>query len=193
MRSALVAVLFRVGSYDDVLVVVMPFCCLATTSDLARWESCGIPSTWRSPTARQPEGSISPYRRQACQALPSGCRVVALWEVDGMPHPAHPSLTACRCARTIPETCRPARAGTSVKADVESSRGHLGDRPARRGRSSSRRRFGAGRWTMNPANQDYDVGRGWSFAIPRHDLHRSPVHVCVARCQLWTSAGKSWG
>ena len=79
-----------------------------------------IPSTWRSPTARQPESSISPSRRQACQALPSGCGVVALWEVDGMPHPAHPTAHRQPIALgIIPETCRSARAEHfGVKADT---------------------------------------------------------------------------
>jgi hypothetical protein len=33
--------------------------------------------------------SLRGNRRVRCLALPSGCRVVALREVDGMPHPAH--------------------------------------------------------------------------------------------------------
>ena len=67
----------------------MPFTCLTTTDDLARWESCGIPSTWRSPTARHPGGSPRRNRCLARLALPPGCRAVALGEVSGMPHPAH--------------------------------------------------------------------------------------------------------
>lgn len=43
----------------------MPFCWLTTTDDLARWEPCGIPSAWRSPTARRPGGSPRRDRRQS--------------------------------------------------------------------------------------------------------------------------------
>jgi len=55
-----------------------------------------------------------------------------------MPHPANPPGPGGRWPLPpIPETCRPARAWHfGVKADVESFCGHLGDRPARKGRSS---------------------------------------------------------
>jgi hypothetical protein len=50
---------------------------------------CGIPSIWRSPTTRQPGGS--PHRNRCVRGLapPPGWRVVALQEVEGMPHPAY--------------------------------------------------------------------------------------------------------
>jgi hypothetical protein len=81
------------------------------TDDLARWGSCGIPSIWRSPTTRQPGGSPRPNRCVRRQALPPGCRVVALGEVDGMPHPAHPgSAAAVLVARSSRRSARPARA-----------------------------------------------------------------------------------
>jgi hypothetical protein len=50
---------------------------------------CGIPSIWRSPTTWQPGGSPRRNRRVRHLALPPGWRVVALREIDGMPHPAH--------------------------------------------------------------------------------------------------------
>jgi hypothetical protein len=56
--------------------------------------SCGIPSIWRSPTTRQPGGSP---RQNWCVrrlALPPGWRVVALQEVEGMPHPGPPDPAA---------------------------------------------------------------------------------------------------
>src|SRR6185312_15226897 len=86
------------------------FRCLTTTDDLARWESCGIPSTWRSPTTRHPGGSPRRNRYLACLALPPGCRVVALGggrrDATPCPHPpVPPALVA----------------------------GHPGDLPARRG------------------------------------------------------------
>jgi len=70
---------------------------------------CGISSTWRSPTARHPGRSLSPFRRPILKSLRPGCRVVALGEVDEMPHPLHP----IRRSAVQP--------------------GHLGDLPARRG------------------------------------------------------------
>jgi hypothetical protein len=79
--------------------------------DFARWGSCGVPSIWRSPTTRQPGGSPRPNRCVRRLALPPGCRVVALGEVDGMPHPAHPGSAAAVLVA-----------------------GHPGDLPARRGR-----------------------------------------------------------
>jgi hypothetical protein len=88
----------------------MPFRRLMTTDDLARWKLCGIPSTWRIPTARHPGGSPRRNRCLARLALPPGCRVVALGEVVGMPHPVHTGL-----------------APPALVA------GHPGDLPARRG------------------------------------------------------------
>ena len=77
------------------------------TDDLARWGSCGVPSTWRSPTTRQPGGSPQQNRCVRCPALPPGWRVVALWEVDGMPHPAHPVLPQWFSWLAILEACPP--------------------------------------------------------------------------------------
>ena len=57
--------------------------------------SRGIPSTWRSPTARRPGGSPRRHRRPCSPALPPGRRVVALGEVVGVPRSG------------IPETCPP--------------------------------------------------------------------------------------
>jgi len=65
--------------------------------------SCGIPSTWHSPTTRRPGGSPRRVVTLPRAALPPGRRVVALREVDGMPHPA-----ATPCAATPPQT-RPSR------------------------------------------------------------------------------------
>jgi len=48
------------------------------------------------------------------QLCPPGRRVVALWEVDGMPHPPLVLPTSPTPPLAIPETCRPARAGFST-------------------------------------------------------------------------------
>lgn len=55
---------------------------------------CGISSTWRQPdhTASRGQPSRKPIVRH--QALPAGCRVVALGEVEERPHPAQPGLAA---------------------------------------------------------------------------------------------------
>ena len=79
----------RVGSCVGVLGVVMRFCRLMTTDDLARWEPWGIPSTWRSPTTWGSGGSPRRDRQRPHVALPPGPHVVALGEVGGMPHPVH--------------------------------------------------------------------------------------------------------
>ena len=59
-------------------------------TDLARWCSCGVPSTWHSPTTRQRGGSPRRNRHVRRPALPPGWRVVALQEVEGMPRPDPP-------------------------------------------------------------------------------------------------------
>ncbi|MCA1695093.1 MAG: hypothetical protein LC749_10340, partial [Actinobacteria bacterium] len=45
-------------------------------------------------------------RRVRCQR-PPGCRVVALREVDGMPHPAYPALPQQFLWLAIPAICPP--------------------------------------------------------------------------------------
>jgi hypothetical protein len=82
--------------------IVPPSQCLATTDDRQRWEPCGIPSSWHRPTMRLPGGSIPAHRRTSLPSLPPGSCVVALGQVDGMPHPAHPPNRAWRL-------CRPSR------------------------------------------------------------------------------------
>jgi hypothetical protein len=52
-------------------------CCLATT-DLARWEPCVVPSTWRSPTARRPTGKPSTRPAATSWSFALGSRVEAL-------------------------------------------------------------------------------------------------------------------
>jgi hypothetical protein len=77
-------------------------------SDLARWEPCGIPSSWRSPTTRLPRGQHPlPTAGRPCQACPRGSRVVALGEVDGMTHPSHPTEPGVALVAAIPEICPP--------------------------------------------------------------------------------------
>ena len=72
---------------------------------------CGIPSIWRSPTTRQPRGSASTEPSCAvCLTLPSGCPVVALGEVEGMPHPAQPGPAAAVLVAGYPGDL-PARRG----------------------------------------------------------------------------------
>jgi hypothetical protein len=101
----------RVGSRVGVLGVVMRFCRLMTTDDLARWEPWGIPSTWRSPTTWGLGGSPRRDRQWPRVALPPGPHVVALGGRSAgcptlsTPGPAQPALVA----------------------------GHPGDLPARRG------------------------------------------------------------
>ena len=73
MSGGLIFSLFgRVGSCVGVLGVVMRFCRLMTTDDLARWEPWGIPSTWRSPTARGPRDSPRRDRQRSHVALAPG-------------------------------------------------------------------------------------------------------------------------
>jgi hypothetical protein len=90
------------------LEVVMRFCVLMTTDDLARWEPCGIPSTWHSPTTRRPGGSPRRNRQRPHVALPPGRRVVAL-EEDATPCPHQPS-SARTGDRSSWRSARPARA-----------------------------------------------------------------------------------
>jgi hypothetical protein len=70
---------------------------------------CGIPSTWRSPTARRPGGSPRRDWRRSRGTLPLGRRVVALGEVDGMPHPVHPGPVPPCLWTAIPEACPPGK------------------------------------------------------------------------------------
>jgi hypothetical protein len=46
-----------------------------------------------------------------CPALPPGWRVVALWEVDGVSHPAYPALPRWLSWLAILETCLSVRVG----------------------------------------------------------------------------------
>ena len=93
--------------------------------------SCGIPSTWHRPTTRRPGGSPRRVVSLRRAALPPGRRVVALREVDGMPHPA---------ATTSPATPPPARPSRRPAA----RRGHEPLRPQRGcpSRESSNARLG---------------------------------------------------
>ena len=68
---------------------------------------CGIPSIWRSPTTRQPGGSPQQNWCVRRLALPLGWRVVALREVEGMPHPAHLTQPQQFLWLVIPEICPP--------------------------------------------------------------------------------------
>jgi hypothetical protein len=62
--------------------------------DLARWGPCGVPSAWRSPTARQPLG-----------------------EVEGRPHPVHPTPAGGDSGwLAIPEVCPPGE-GMALEID----------------------------------------------------------------------------
>ena len=77
--------------------VVMPFCWLTTTDDLARWEPWGIPSAWRSPTARRPGGSPRRDWRQSSGSSAPGpsCGSPGGGRWDAPPsHPAEPGLGA---------------------------------------------------------------------------------------------------
>jgi hypothetical protein len=74
---------------------------------LARWESCGIPSSWHRPTTRLPGGSIPAHRRSRLPGLPPGSRVVALGEVGEMPHPAHTTEPGSALVSAIPEARPP--------------------------------------------------------------------------------------
>jgi hypothetical protein len=109
--------------------------------DLARWGTCGLPSIWRSPTARRPGGSPRRNRRVRCLALPPGCRVVALrggrWEAtpcppglrrasSGWPRPSRRSAGPAR-ARSLRSTrssgrpSRPPDHGPESTADQRTS------------------------------------------------------------------------
>ena len=99
------------GRHGSSLVVVgrrllYPICtgCLLA---LARWGSCGFPSTWCNPTARRLGGGPRLPRRPRDQAPPSGRRVVAPWEVDGKPHPCPPHSYTHTSLSGFPETCPP--------------------------------------------------------------------------------------
>src|SRR5205085_277502 len=87
------------------------------TDDLVGCGSCGIPAAWRSPTTRRPRGSPRRNRCVRHVALPLGCRVVALGEAGGMPHPVRPGPAA---AILVPgpsrKPARPARAWFSRAA-----------------------------------------------------------------------------
>jgi hypothetical protein len=79
-------------------------------TDLARWDSCGIPSAWRSPTTRRPRGSPRRNRCVRHVALPLGCRVVALGgRREATPCPRRPSRSDS-CAELSRRPARPARA-----------------------------------------------------------------------------------
>jgi hypothetical protein len=80
--------------------------------DLGRWRSCGIPSVWRSPTARQPGGSPRRDRYVPRVALSPGWRVVAPegGRRDATPFPPRP---AAAVLAAIPEVCPPSE-GTVV-------------------------------------------------------------------------------
>jgi hypothetical protein len=96
---------------------------LTTTDDFARWESCGSPSAWRSPTARHLGGSPRRNRCLARLALPPGCRVVALGggRQDATPCP-HPAQSRPRWWLAIQEACPPGEGtfwlGDALLADV---------------------------------------------------------------------------
>jgi hypothetical protein len=60
-----------------------------------------------SPTTRQPGGSLQQNRYVRRLALPPGCRVVALGEVEEMPHPAQPGPAEQCSWPAISETCPP--------------------------------------------------------------------------------------
>ena len=77
-----------------------------------------ISSTWRSPITRRPEGNPPAIPDVSMPGLPSGRRVIALWEVDEIartrtlpPHYRHrPALP------TISETCPPGEGIALVRA-----------------------------------------------------------------------------
>ena len=72
--------------------------------------SCGIPSTWCKPDPAAPRAQHPDQPPPILPSLHPGCRVVALGEVDGMPHPLHTSPSrARRTAR--PPVDLPARRG----------------------------------------------------------------------------------
>jgi hypothetical protein len=86
------------------------------TDHFRRCGSWGIPSAWRSPTARQPGGSP---RRDRCVrrvALLPGWRVVALEGGRGDAHPAHLAQRQQFWWLAIPEVCPPGE-GTVVEID----------------------------------------------------------------------------
>jgi hypothetical protein len=90
---------------------------------------CGIPSAWRSPTTRWPGGNVLLYRRPSLPCLPPGHRVVALGEVDGMPHPY--LLPGSTLVSAILEACRSAgRRAPAVGSAEPSVRLSTGRQPA---------------------------------------------------------------
>jgi hypothetical protein len=90
--------------------------------DLARWELCGVPSTWHRPTTRRPGGTIPAYRRSCLPGVPPVRRVVALGEVGGMPHPVTLTAPGLALVSAIPEICPPGEGmlclGRAAFADV---------------------------------------------------------------------------
>ena len=85
--------------------------------DLARRGLGGIPSIWHSPTTRQPGGSPRRNRRMRHLALLPGWRVVALQEIDGMPHPTHLTQVAAALWPAILEICPPGEGTFWLRAD----------------------------------------------------------------------------
>lgn len=75
-------------------------------TDPARWGSCGIPSIWRSPTARRSGGSPQCDQQRPRVALPPCRRVVAL---GGGRRDVTPCLPGPgpRLWPAIPEICPP--------------------------------------------------------------------------------------
>jgi hypothetical protein len=65
------------------------------------------PVVLASPDHAAPGGSIPAHRRPGLPGLPPGSRVVALGEVGGMPHLAHPPSRSLAPVSAIPESCPP--------------------------------------------------------------------------------------
>jgi len=62
-----------------------------------------------SPDRAASRRSIRSLRQPKMPGLRPGRRVVALWEVEEMPHPRHPAYACSLPNPAISETCRPAR------------------------------------------------------------------------------------